>query len=72
MGRWREVIAEFAGTALLQLLAVSALVAGFTPGSTLVDTVPNEDLRRLLTGDLTATVAAGSCTRRLAGSAAAT
>ena len=59
MAGWREITAEFAGTALLLLLVVSATVAGFAPGSPLVDTVPNEDLRRLLTGILTATAAAG-------------
>ncbi|MBF8188876.1 aquaporin [Nonomuraea sp. K274] len=59
MAGWREVTAEFAGMALLLLLVVSAIVAGFAPGSPLVDTVPNEDLRRLLTGVLTATAAAG-------------
>ncbi|KAB8191929.1 aquaporin family protein [Nonomuraea phyllanthi] len=58
MVSWREVAAEFAGTALLLLLVVSAIVAGFAPGSPLVETVPNEDLRRLLTGVLTATSAA--------------
>lgn len=59
MAGWREITAEFAGTALLLLLVVSVTVAGFAPGSPIVDTVPNEDLRRLLTGVLTATAAAG-------------
>ncbi|MEV1178120.1 aquaporin, partial [Nonomuraea sp. NPDC049784] len=33
MAGWREIAAEFVGTALLLLLVVSAIVAGFAPGS---------------------------------------
>ncbi|GLY75374.1 aquaporin [Actinoallomurus iriomotensis] len=56
---WREVAAEFAGTALLLLLAVSAIVAGFAAGSPIVGAVPDEYLRRLMTGVLIAAAAAG-------------
>jgi hypothetical protein len=54
MAGWRE----FAGTVLLPP-AVSAIVAGFAAGSPVVGAVPDEDLRRLMTGALVAAAAAG-------------
>ncbi|ETK32745.1 hypothetical protein [Microbispora sp. ATCC PTA-5024] len=50
MARWREIIAEFAATAILLALSVSTIVAGFATGSPVVTTIPCHDLRRLLTG----------------------
>jgi aquaporin Z len=55
---WREIIAEFAGTTILLALAISAVVAGFATGSPVVTAVPDDTLRRLLTGILIAGVAA--------------
>ncbi|MGW7257403.1 aquaporin [Streptomyces sp. NPDC054834] len=49
---WREMAAEFTGTALLLLAGLSAVVVGFAPASPVVAAVPSEDLRRLLTGVL--------------------
>jgi aquaporin Z len=49
---WRELAAEFVGTALLLVLGLSAVVADFSPGSPIVTAIPSEDLRRLLTGVL--------------------
>lgn len=52
MAGWREIIAEFAGTAFLLALGISAIVAGFATGSPVVTAIPSDDLRRLLTGIL--------------------
>ncbi len=49
---WRELAAEFAGTALLLLLGVSAIVVNFSTASPVIDAVPSADVRRLLTGVL--------------------
>src|SRR5207244_4145864 len=45
-----ESLAEFAGTALLLLIGLSAVVVDFATGSPVIRWVPNEDIRRLLTG----------------------
>ncbi len=47
-----EYLAEFVGTALLLLIGLSAVVVGFASGSAVLGWIPNEDLRRLLTGIL--------------------
>ncbi|MEU1465871.1 aquaporin [Streptomyces sp. NPDC005727] len=52
MTGWREMAAEFTGTALLLLLGLSAVVADFAAHSPVVAAVPSVDLRRLLTGVL--------------------
>ncbi|MGW3151153.1 aquaporin [Streptomyces sp. NPDC001177] len=52
MTGWREMAAEFTGTALLLLLGLSAVVADFAARSPVVAAVPSADLRRLLTGVL--------------------
>ena len=57
MAGWREITAEFAATAILLALSVSAIVAGFATGSPIVTAIPCHDLRRLLTGVLIAGVA---------------
>ncbi|MCO5999082.1 MIP/aquaporin family protein [Actinoallomurus rhizosphaericola] len=57
MAGWREVIAEFAATAILLALTVSAIVVGFATGSPIVTAIPCHDLRRLLTGILIAGIA---------------
>ena len=54
----REYAAEFAGTTLLLLVALSAVCADFAVGSPVVTAIPNPDLRRLLTG----IIAAGTAT----------
>ncbi len=46
----REYLAEFAGTALLLLIGLSAVVIDFASGSPVPGWIPNEDVRRLLTG----------------------
>ncbi len=45
-----EYLAEFAGTGLMLFIGLSAIVVNFGEGSPIVDKVPNEHLRRLLTG----------------------
>ncbi|GAA4612877.1 aquaporin [Actinoallomurus liliacearum] len=54
MAGWREITAEFAGMAILLALVISVAVAGFATGSPVVTAVPSHDLRRMLTGILTA------------------
>lgn len=46
----REYVAEFAGTTLLLLVALSAIVADFAIGSPVVSSIPDPSLRHLLTG----------------------
>ena len=46
----REYLAEFVGTALLLMFGLSAVVIDFASGSAVPGWVPNEDVRRLLTG----------------------
>lgn len=53
-----EVAAEFAGTALLLAIGVTAVVAAFAAGSPVVAAVPNGDLRRLCAGTVFAGTAA--------------
>lgn len=48
----RELLAEFAGTALLMMIGLSAIVVDFAAHSPVVSAVPDADLRRLLTGIL--------------------
>jgi len=49
MGTW-EYLAEFIGTALLLLIGLSAVVINFATGSPVPGWIPNEDVRRLVTG----------------------
>lgn len=44
----REIVAEFAGTALLLFCGLSAVTANFSPGSPLIASFPNEYVRRFL------------------------
>jgi glycerol uptake facilitator-like aquaporin len=46
---WREVFSEFAGTALLLLFGLSAIVMDFSQDSPMMSLIPSGDLRRLLT-----------------------
>jgi aquaporin Z len=46
----RDFLAEFVGTALLLLIGLSAVVFDFAAGSPMVRWLPDEDVRRLLTG----------------------
>lgn len=46
---WREVVSEFAGTALLLLFGLSAIFMDFSQGSPMMSLIPSGDLRRLLT-----------------------
>jgi aquaporin Z len=46
----REYAAEFAGTALLLLVGLSAVCADFATRSPVVSAIPSSDLRRLITG----------------------
>jgi aquaporin Z len=48
----RALAAEFAGTALLMAIGLSAIVVDFSPHSPVVSAVPDADLRRLITGIL--------------------
>jgi aquaporin Z len=50
MQTWREFAAEFAGTALLLVIGLSAVVVDFAEGSPVPDWIPDGNLRRLLTG----------------------
>src|SRR5215471_16371494 len=45
-----DYLAEFAGTALLLVIGLSAVVVDFAAGSPMVRWVPDESARRLLTG----------------------
>jgi aquaporin Z len=49
---WRDYLAEFAGTALLLAGGLSAVVLFFAPGSPLPRVIPDENVRRLVTGIL--------------------
>ncbi|MFF1605149.1 aquaporin [Streptomyces mirabilis] len=46
---WREVFSEFAGTALLLLFGLSAIVMDFSQDSPMMSLIPSGGLRRLLT-----------------------
>jgi aquaporin Z len=48
--RPRDYVAEFAGTFLLLLNGLSAVAVFFAPGSPVPGWLPNDDVRRLLTG----------------------
>jgi aquaporin Z len=50
MPRPRDYLAEFAGTFLLLLNGLSAVAIFFSPGSPVPRWLPNDDVRRLLTG----------------------
>ena len=50
MQTWREFAAEFAGTALLLVIGLSAVVLDFAQGSPVPGWIPDGNLRRLLTG----------------------
>src|SRR6266508_3054781 len=50
--RTRDYAAEFTGTFLLLLIGLSAVVVDFAPGSPVPRWIPDENLRRLLTGFL--------------------
>jgi aquaporin Z len=45
-----EYLAEFAGTALLLVIGLSAVVFDFASGSPMLRWIPDQDVRRLLTG----------------------
>lgn len=46
---WREIVAEFLGTALLLFVGLSVVVFTFTHGSPAISMVPSADLRRFMT-----------------------
>jgi aquaporin Z len=50
MQTWREFAAELAGTALLLVIGLSAVVVDFAQGSPVPGWIPDGNLRRLLTG----------------------
>src|SRR6266542_6465590 len=50
--RTRDYAAEFTGTFLLLLIGLSAVVVDFAPGSPVPRWIPDQNLRRLLTGFL--------------------
>jgi aquaporin Z len=54
---WRELVAEFAGTALLLAVGLSVVVVDFAPGLPVAGAVTDPDLRRLVTGLLFAATA---------------
>jgi aquaporin Z len=56
---WRVFVSELAGTALLLLIGLSLVILMFGSGSPLVSLIPNEGLRRLITGFLFGTT--GAC-----------
>jgi len=55
---WRVFFSELAGTALLLLVGLSAVIAMFGTGSPMARLIPNEGLRRLITGFLFGTTGA--------------
>jgi len=55
---WRVFFSELIGTALLLLVGLSAVIAMFGTGSPMVRLIPNEGLRRLITGFLFGTTGA--------------
>jgi aquaporin Z len=55
---WRLVVAEAVGTALLVLVGLSLVIVMFGDGSPIARTVPNEGVRRLITGFLFGTTGA--------------
>jgi aquaporin Z len=55
---WRPYAAEFIGTAALVLVGLSTVIVMFGAGSPAASAVPDEDLRRLITGFLFGTIGA--------------
>ena len=55
---WQPFVAEFVGTALLVLVGLSLVILMFGAGSPIVRVVPDEGLRRLITGFLFGTTGA--------------
>jgi aquaporin Z len=55
---WRLCFSEFVGTALLVLIGLSLVILMFGTGSPIIRIVPNEGLRRLITGFLFGTTGA--------------
>ncbi len=49
---WRQLLAELIGTALLVLIGLSIVIAMFGTGSVIARVVPDEGVRRLITGFL--------------------
>ncbi len=55
---WQPLVAEFVGTALLVLVGLSLVILMFGAGSPVARAVPDEGLRRLITGFLFGTTGA--------------
>jgi aquaporin Z len=49
---WRPLLAECVGTALLLLIGLSLVIMMFGTGSPIAVRIPNEGIRRLITGFL--------------------
>jgi aquaporin Z len=57
-GRWRLYCAEFIGTALLVLIGLSLVIFMFGQGTPVANVIPNQALRRFITGFLFGTTGA--------------